>query len=169
MLLNITLILFPALMVFSAMSDLVTMTISNKVSLALIAGFLIIAPFAAVPISIMGWHILTAVVVLAITFTLFAAGWIGGGDAKLAMATSIWLGPTLTLHYLLLSTVFGGVLTLAMLSMRNYPWPLMLDNVPWIARLYRMDKGIPYGIALGFAGLIIYPSSIIWQNSIGLR
>ncbi len=169
MLLNAILILFPALMVFSAMSDLVTMTISNKVSLALIAGFLVIAPLVGVPLPTIGWHVLTALIVLAVTFALFAAGWIGGGDAKLAMATSIWLGPMLTINYLLLSTVFGGVLTLTMLSMRNYPWPLMLDNVPWIARLYRVDKGIPYGIALGFAGLSVYPSSVIWLNAIGSR
>jgi prepilin peptidase CpaA len=168
MLITLTLIIFPALMVFSAMSDLVTMTISNKVSLALIAGFLIIAPLAGIPISIIGWHILTASIVLAVTFALFAGGWIGGGDAKLAMATSIWLGPTLTIHYLLLATILGGALTLTMLAMRNYPWPLMLDNIPWIARLYRVDKGIPYGIALGFAGLIVYPSSLIWQITIGL-
>jgi prepilin peptidase CpaA len=169
MLLNTILILFPALMVFSAMSDLVTMTISNKVSLALITGFLVIAPLTGVPLPTIGWHILTAVIVLAVTFAFFAAGWIGGGDAKLAMATSIWLGPMLTINYLLLATVFGGVLTLTMLSMRNYPWPLMLDNVPWIARLYRMDKGIPYGIALGAAGLIVYPSSVIWITGTSLQ
>ena len=40
------LLLFPALMAFAASSDLLTMTISNKVSLALAAGFLILAPAA---------------------------------------------------------------------------------------------------------------------------
>ena len=35
--------LFPALMAFAAASDLFTMTISNRVSLALIAGFLALA------------------------------------------------------------------------------------------------------------------------------
>ena len=34
------LLLFPALMAFAAASDLFTMTISNRVSLALVAGFL---------------------------------------------------------------------------------------------------------------------------------
>ena len=37
------LLLFPALMAFAAASDLFTMTISNRVSLALIAGFLCLA------------------------------------------------------------------------------------------------------------------------------
>ena len=37
------LLLFPALMAFAAASDLFTMTISNRVSLALAAGFLALA------------------------------------------------------------------------------------------------------------------------------
>ena len=37
------LLLFPALMAFAATSDLLTMTISNRVSLALAAGFLVLA------------------------------------------------------------------------------------------------------------------------------
>src|SRR4029453_14597011 len=37
------LLLFPALMAFAAASDLFTMTISNRVSLGLVAGFLIFA------------------------------------------------------------------------------------------------------------------------------
>ncbi len=37
------LMLFPALMAFAAASDLFTMTISNRVSLALVAGFLVLA------------------------------------------------------------------------------------------------------------------------------
>ena len=42
----IRLLLFPALMAFAASSDLFTMTISNRVSLALIAGFAVMALLA---------------------------------------------------------------------------------------------------------------------------
>ena len=65
---------------------------------------------------------------------------------------------------MLVATLLGGGLTLLMLSLRNYPWPAMIDQIPWIARLYRLDKGIPYGIALGIAGLLVYPSTDIWQR-----
>ena len=37
------LLLFPALMAFAAASDLLTMTISNRVSLGLVAGFFLLA------------------------------------------------------------------------------------------------------------------------------
>ncbi len=161
------LILFPALMIFSAISDLVTMTISNIVSLILVVGFIVLALVLGLPLSLIGWHLLTGFIVLLVTFAFFAAGWIGGGDAKLAAATSIWLGSALVAQYLLISTIFGGILTITMLTMRNYPWPAILDTVPWIARLYRVDKGIPYGIALGIAGLVVYPTSPIWLSVVG--
>ena len=45
------LMLFPALMAFAAASDLFTMTISNRISLALVAGFLVLAPLGG-----MGLH-----------------------------------------------------------------------------------------------------------------
>ncbi|MBY0613469.1 MAG: prepilin peptidase [Beijerinckiaceae bacterium] len=160
------LFLFPALMAFSAASDLVTMTISNKVSLLLIAAFIVLAVVSGMPLQEIGWHLLAGIAVLAVTFSLFALGWIGGGDAKLAAATAIWMGFGHLLEYVLVSTLLGGLLTVAMLSMRQYPWPAVVDSVPWIARLYRLDKGIPYGIALGLAGLILYPSTTIWQRMI---
>ena len=161
------LILFPALMAFAAASDLVTMTISNKVSLALIAGFLIVAAAGGMPPERIGWHLLSGLAVLGVTITLFALGLIGGGDAKLAAATAIWTGFSHLLDYVLVATLLGGGLTLLMLSLRNYPWPSVIGRVPWIARLYRLDKGIPYGIALGMAGLLVYPSTDIWQRVTG--
>ncbi len=157
------LIVFPALMAFSAMSDLVTMTISNRVSIALVAGFIVMGLLAGIPLPILGWHLLTGFIVLLLTFAMFATGWIGGGDAKLAAATAVWLGSQNLLEYFIFATLLGGALTLSMLTLRNYPWPAVLDSVPWIARLYRVDKGIPYGIALGMAGLIVYPSTVLWQ------
>ncbi len=53
--------------------------------------------------------------VLLVTFGMFAMGWIGGGDAKLVSATAIWMGWALLLPYLLIASVFGGVLTMLLL------------------------------------------------------
>src|SRR2546429_5524423 len=78
------LLLFPALMAFAASSDLLTMTISNKVSLALAAGFLVLAPAAGMGIGEIGMHAAAGFTALAVAFCLFACGWIGGGGAQLA-------------------------------------------------------------------------------------
>ena len=55
---------------------------------------------------------------LAVTFTFFAQGWIGGGDAKLAAATALWLGFDHLLPYVLYASIFGGILTLAMIQLQ---------------------------------------------------
>src|SRR5690348_14857479 len=88
----IRLLLFPALMAFAASSDLLTMTISNRISLILAGGFLVLAVSIGMPLTEIGMHIAAGFAVLAVAFACFAFGWIGGGDAKLAAATALWLG-----------------------------------------------------------------------------
>ncbi len=87
-----TLVLFPGLMIFAAFSDLFTMTISNRVSIALVAIFCVLALALHMPLASFGLHLACGLAVLVCTFGLFAFGWIGGGDAKLASATALWLG-----------------------------------------------------------------------------
>ena len=164
MLLDITrLILFPALMAFAACSDLLTMTISNRVSLVLVAGFFVLALVSGMDAAQIGSHAGAALIVLAVAFVCFARGWIGGGDAKLAAAIVLWLGFDQMANYLLLASIFGGVLTLAMLKFRIMPMPAMLARQPWAARLHRLDAGVPYGIALAAAALMVYPDTAFMQ------
>src|SRR5208282_2811624 len=42
--------------------------------------------------------------------------WIGGGDAKLAAATVLWLGFAHLADYLVYASLFGGALTVALIS-----------------------------------------------------
>ena len=76
-------------------------------------------------------HIGAGLAVLAVTFTLFACGWIGGGDAKLAAATALWLGFAPLMDYLLIASIFGGVLTLFIMRFRLMPLPAMLQSQEW--------------------------------------
>lgn len=158
------LLFFPALMAFAAISDLLTMTIPNRVSLLLIAGFVAMAIMTGMPMKTFGMHLAAGALVLAITFSLFAAGWIGGGDAKLAAATGLWCGFGVLFEYLMLSTLLGGFLTLAILYARTAFLPDSLMRVRWIARLHHEKTGIPYGIALAAAGLVVYPQTQLWQS-----
>jgi prepilin peptidase CpaA len=163
----IRLLLFPALMAFAASSDLITMTISNRVSLVLIASFFVLAFMWSMPLAEIGTHVGAAAAVLVVSFTFFARGWIGGGDAKLAAATALWLGFDQLLNYLIFASLFGGVLTLAILRYRMMPLPSLLANQEWAKRLHRMDTGVPYGIALALAALMIYPHTA-WMKSLGM-
>jgi len=163
----ITLLLFPALMAFAASSDLITMTISNRISLVLIASFFVLALMWNMPLAEIGMHAGAAATVLVVAFIFFARGWIGGGDAKLAAAAALWLGFDQLLNYLLFASLLGGILTLAIMRFRLMTLPPVLANQEWVNRLHRMDSGIPYGIALALAALMIYPDTP-WMKSLGL-
>jgi prepilin peptidase CpaA len=105
--------------------------------------------------------------VLVVTFIFFARGWIGGGDAKLAAVTALWFGFDQLLSYALYASLLGGVLTLAMLRFRLVPLPKMLAGHEWAQRLHRLDGGVPYGIALAAAALMIYPDTP-WMKALGM-
>jgi prepilin peptidase CpaA len=151
--------LFPAAMAFAAASDLVSMTISNRVSIALVLGFFLVAALAGMPVAEIGRHVLACLVVLAFAFAFFTRGWIGGGDAKLAAATALWIGFPLLLEYLMVAALIGGAITLLLLQLRQVPLPAALTGQRWLTRLHSIENGIPYGIALAAAGLIVYPET----------
>ena len=155
--------LFPAAMIYAAASDLVTMTISNRLSIALFLGFFAVAALIGMPFADMGRHMIASAIVLVFAFGFFARGWIGGGDAKLAAATALWIGFSHLMDYLLVASILGGALTLVLLQARRWPLPRLLARQPWIVRLHAVETGIPYGIALAAAGLIVYPDTIFMQ------
>jgi prepilin peptidase CpaA len=163
----IRLLLFPAMMAFAASSDLLTMTISNRVSLILIGSFFVLAAMWGMPLAQIGIHVGAALAVLVVSFTFFARGWIGGGDAKLAAATALWLGFDQLLNYLIFASLFGGVLTYAIMRFRLMPLPSALANQEWAKRLHRMDAGVPYGIALAIAALWVYADTP-FMKSLGM-
>lgn len=166
MLNSIALLFFPLFMALAATSDLLTMKISNRLVIMLVVGFFVMAVAMDFTLQQFLMHMAAGAVVLVFAFAFFAFGWMGGGDAKLAAATSLWLGFGITLPYLVYASLFGGVLTLALLAVRRYPLPGPLVRVEWVARLHNQKTGIPYGIALAAAGLIAYSDTTIFQNLI---
>jgi prepilin peptidase CpaA len=160
------LVMFPALMAFAGASDFFTMTISNYISLALLTGFVLLALTVGMPVNEIGMHLSCGAGLLCLTFILFALGWIGGGDAKLSAATAIWLGWGNIVDYIGVASIIGGILTLIFLQIRKWPMPRFLTARDWFARLYDSSSGVPYGIALAAAGLIVYPETAIWHAAI---
>lgn len=157
-------LIFPVLMAFAAWSDLLTMTISNAVSVLLVAVFVVLALATGMsPGTLATFHLLPGFAVLVLTFMLFARGWIGGGDAKLAAATAVWLGWDNLLDYGLEASIIGGALTLSVLGLRKVLLPGFALDRAWIVRLHDPGNGVPYGIALALSGLLIYPDTALWQ------
>ena len=112
---------FPALMAYAAASDLITMTIPNKLSLALIVAFAAFALMAGLPWGAILMHLAAGALVLAICLGMFAFGWIGGGDAQLTAATALWHGFGPLADYLFVLSVSGGLLTILILCLSGRP------------------------------------------------
>ena len=156
------LLVFPSLMIAAAVSDLFPMTIPNRIAIGLTGAFFVFAIALHLPLETVGFHVLAGMAMLVVTFAMFARGWMGGGDAKLAAATALWMGWENLADYLLLSTILGGALTLLILYLRRYPLPGLLHAQSWLVRLHDSKTGIPYGIALAIAGLAVFPATRIW-------
>ena len=161
------LLLFPALMAFAAASDLFTMTISNRVSLALAAGFLALALLSGMGLYDFLSHLGAGSAVLAVAFACFAMGWVGGGDAKVAAGAALWFGFGHLMNYLVYASLFGGALTLLLLQFRHWPLPYPFAGQAWLLKLHAKDSGIPYGIALAIGALMVYPETE-WIKAVDL-
>lgn len=160
--------LVPVLIAYAAASDLLTMTIPNRLCLSVVALFLPVAWWAGMDATVIGMNVLAGLLVLSVTFGFFAAGWIGGGDAKFVAACAFWMGFDQLLPYLVVASVLGGGLTLAILWMKAHPIPALAVHLPWYARLQDRDTGIPYGIALSFAGLLLLPYTQVWSAAFAI-
>jgi prepilin peptidase CpaA len=160
----ILLVILPVLCSYACFSDMFSMRISNRISLAIVGLFGVFALTSGMALHDAGWHLLAGFLVLCVSFGLFATGWIGGGDAKLVAALSVWFGFGQLWEYIAVSSILGGFLTLALLFLRAQPLPLFAMSQDWILRLHDRKTGIPYGIALGVTALMIWPHSVVWQS-----
>ena len=163
MLAYLILMTFPVAMAFAAANDLFTMKIPNRISLALIGGFVAIALITRMPLETLGLHVVIAIAVLIATFTLFSLNMLGGGDAKLMAAGALWMGPDHIIEFVAYVTIFGGILAVAMLGYRNFLPANALPLPAWARRLHRTGEGIPYGIAIAAAGLMLFPATAFFR------
>jgi prepilin peptidase CpaA len=161
----IRLLLFPALMAFAASSDLLTMTISNRLSLALAGGFFLLTIATSMSLAAVGMHLAAGALVLAICFGFFSAGWIGGGDAKLFAGVALWLGWPACFAFLMVTALAGGGLALLLLNARS-TWlkPYLAGAPPWLDRLTTTGQAVPYGAAIALGALAAFPQSSLMRG-----
>jgi len=158
-------VVFPFCMLFAAISDMLSMTIANRVPLLLAGVFLVVAPLTGMDWTAFAWHLAAGSLVLCVTFGLFAMGGMGGGDAKLLAATALWLGFGFCLvQYLVASAILGGFLTLGILAYRKSTLAVFTSHSIFLRHFADEKTGVPYGIALGIGGLLTYPDSplMLW-------
>ena len=150
---------FAIAMIYAALQDAATLTIRNRQVLILAAGYVVFAPLAGFDVLEIGQAFGTGALVLVSTFALFAFGLIGGGDAKFAAATAIWLGSEGALLFLIYTMLIGGGLAIALLLFRATPLPASFYGQAWAARAQAPGAGIPYALAMAPAALLVISST----------
>jgi prepilin peptidase CpaA len=155
----IVFLLPPACLTIAALTDFFEMTIPNWVSIVLIGAFVLIAPFSGFDLITIIWHFAAAFLVFSVCFTLFALNVMGGGDAKLLTAASLWFGFNHSLfEFLAFTGYLGGALTIFVILLRAN-WDKLATVGIMLPPTLMAAKKIPYAIAIGAAGLMTYPNS----------
>lgn len=99
-------------------------------------------------------HVALAGVVFAVCAVLFALGWMGGGDAKLAAAIFLWAGLPLSWPALVLISVSGTVVALVSLATQRLDPQHRARAVRALA-MFSGTRGVPYGVALAAGGTAV--------------
>ncbi len=139
----------PVLLVWAGAVDLLTKAIPNKVVLLLAACFLFFAVTGEMPFAQIAAHMACACIVLVCGFLLFSRSLIGGGDAKLLAAASLWFGFDSLLPFLAGTALAGGVLSLAYLGFSAAKAQLDANS--------QFARTIPYGAAIATGALAVLP------------
>jgi prepilin peptidase CpaA len=140
-----------ALLIVAAVIDARTFTISNRLNLTVA----LLAPLYWLSVALTPWpgvaiQLAAGATVFAVLAAAFYAGMMGGGDVKLAAALALWFPPGVTLQFLVLMSLAGGVLTLVLLA--------------WHRAMRREGRPeIPYGVAIAFGGLAILAQRFLNQ------
>ena len=163
MLLSVAIGLYVLVLLLAAASDATRYRIPNSLSLLLLAGFVAVAPMLS--LSATAAHLSAGAMVLIGAVLAFVTGVWGGGDAKLVAAASVWIGWSELATFLLLTALFGAALALLLLAARRMVSPPSESR--WYSRLLSRDEGIPYGVAIAAAGLVLTPSLPILHTLAG--
>lgn len=160
-----SLVVFPALVILGAMFDIASFTIPNRISMLLIAGFFVAALTMKLPLEAVALNVSAGGVVLLLGMAMFAAGWIGGGDAKLMSSAALWLGWSGAINFLLVTALAGGALAIVLLNLRREPVRLLFaTGAPWMERLARPGGAAPYGVAIAIGALAAFPNCLLVQS-----
>jgi len=150
-------------LIAAAAWDIATYTIPNPIQLILLASFALFAVTSGMSAGVLTAHLAAGLMGLVMGFSLFAFGFVGGGDAKLFACVALWFGLSDLLSYAITASIFGGALTLGLLFFRKFPLPAVLARQNWLLRLHDQTAGIPYGVALAAGSFAILPYTDVFR------
>lgn len=155
---HFVLICFAGLLCWALVSDALTMRIPNRISIGIAALYpaWVVATWPRVEQPLM--PLALAAAVLAAGYVAFDRGWIGGGDAKMLAALSLWSGVELFLPMLLVISLTGGVMATAtilsaVLRRRSASAGSAEVSGPFLSSIVKTK--MPYGMAIAVGGGVV--------------
>lgn len=140
------------LMVWAAWSDLKTLKIPNTLVLAVLGVYLVTGLWG-LPLDIFLWRLVHGIGVLLVGFIAFSAGFIGGGDAKMAAALTPFIVPVDLGQFLVLYGVITLILLMVLrllMQMNRHAdtgW-LSIDQMKKPARERVFPMGLIFGVTM---------------------
>jgi prepilin peptidase CpaA len=148
-----------AAMIAGAVYDVTTLTIPNWISLVLLALFPLVAIAAGISWAEAGIHAGVGFAALLVGMLLFAGNVIGGGDAKLFAAVSLYIGLAWFGIYIFAVAVAGGLLAIAIVLIRWAAATGIGAHMKWFQHLTKARAELPYGVAIAAGGLFVLPGT----------
>lgn len=153
--------LLPILLTIAATSDAMTYRIPNWLTLLTAALFFPMALATGLPLALYAWHLLAALLIFALGYTLFAFNLMGAGDVKLMTATGLWFGITNLMSFIQV-TAYAGLIQICFMLV----WSFVMLNAElsgsdtrlagfW-ARLKPMTPNVPFGFAIALGGIVAF-------------
>jgi len=144
-------------MILAMVADLRTFEIPNRLTLVLVLAYPLAALSAGFVWQQILWAFALATLVLLAGIVMFVLKIMGGGDGKLMAAAVLWTGQERILEFLAYTALAGGLLALTLLLYRRMPLAPALSRLPIMRQLHEKKQDVPYAIAIGIAGLAVYP------------
>ncbi len=157
--------IFPMLMIFAAVGDIISMKITNHLVLLVVASFYVGAILIGMPLETILVHTAVGIGFFLLGFILHIIGISGGGDIKLLSAILLWVGPYHADYLILFTLLYGGAVVILSLWLKNIPMNhFMLKNSAWMRTIASDGKFVPYGIAICAGALTTYTNTIWFEK-----
>ncbi len=146
----------------ACVSDARSLRIPNLYSVVVLAAFgvaCVASPEVFQPL----WnHFLALGIIFVVTYLMFMAGMMGGGDSKFASALAIWIAAKGVMVFVFWMAVAGGVIGVLTLWMKKKKPFRNPPEGSWMAAAQKGESKIPYGIAISFgAWIALWHSGLI--------
>ena len=150
-----------ALVLIAACQDLLTRTISDYVSIALLVGGA--AQRACEGFAALGYSLLAAGALGIVLVVIFSRGMLGGGDVKLMGALAVGLPPASVWDLVVATALAGGAIACCYLAVRRLlPRIILKPRRPLLCRFIaieawriRTGRSMPYAVAIAAGGLAV--------------